>query len=122
MKFLSIWTPDPKTARLPPSKELMEEMGKLVEESMKAGTLLATGGLLPVSRGGARVRSSGGRITVIDGPFTESKELIAGFAILQAKSKEEAIEAAKRFHKVAGDGESELRQIMDGADGDFATR
>jgi hypothetical protein len=51
MKFLSIWTPDPKTARLPPSKELMEEMGKLVEESMKAGTLLATGGLLPVSRG-----------------------------------------------------------------------
>ena len=113
MKFLSIWTPDAKTAATPPSKEFMEEMGKLIEQSMKAGTLLATGGLLPASQGGARVRSSGGRITVTDGPFTESKELVAGFAIIQANTKEEAIESAKRFVKIAGDGESELRQIMD---------
>lgn len=113
MKFLSIWTPDPKTANVPPTPEFMAEMGKLVENAMKSGEVLLTGGLLPASKGGARVRSTGGKITVIDGPFTESKELIAGFAILQAKSKEDAIESAKRFVKLAGDGESEIRQIMD---------
>jgi hypothetical protein len=119
MRFLSIYRPDKKTAGVPPSKEHMAEMGKLVEEGTKAGTLLATGGLLPISKGGARIRCSGGEITVIDGPFTESKELIAGFAIIKAKSKEEAIEGARRFLKIAGDGESELRQIME-PEGDFA--
>ena len=92
MKFLSMYTPDPKTAAGPPSKEHMEEMGKLIEESIKSGVLRETGGLLPVSKGGARVRRSGGEIAVIDGPFTESKELVAGFAVLETKSKEEAIE------------------------------
>jgi hypothetical protein len=119
MRFLSIYTPDKKISGVPPSKEHMAEMEKLVEEATKAGTLLATGGLLPISKGGARVRCSGREITVIDGPFTESKELIAGFAILQAKSKEEAIEGTRRFLKVAGDGECELRQIME-PEGDFA--
>ena len=113
MKFLSIWTPDPKTASTPPSPDFREKMDKLVENAIKSGEVLVTGGLLPASQGGARVRSAGGKITVIDGPFTESKELIAGFAILQAKSKEDAIESAKRFVKLAGDGESEIRQIMD---------
>ena len=113
MKFLSIWTPDPKTAKGPPSPEFMAEMGKLVENAIKSGEVLLTGGLLPASQGGARVRSVDGKITVTDGPFTESKELIAGFAILQARSKEDAIESAKRFVKLAGDGESEIRQIMD---------
>ena len=112
MKYLSIYTPDPKRANVPPRKEHMEEMGKLVEESMKAGTLLETGGLLPITKGGALVQSSGGKITVTDGPFTESKEVIVGYAILQAKSKDEAIEACKRFLKVAGDGACDLRQIM----------
>jgi hypothetical protein len=116
MKFLSIWTPDAKTASRPPSNAYMAEMGRLIDEGMKAGTLLATGGLLPVTQGGARVRSFKGKITVIDGPFTESKELVAGFAILQANSKDEAIEGVKRFLKVAGDGESELRQIMQPAE------
>ncbi len=119
MKFLSMYTPDPKTAAGPPSKEHMEEIEKLIEESMKAGVLLETGGLLPVSKGGARVRRSGGEITVIDGPFTESKELVAGFAVLEVKSKEEVIEIARRFLKVAGDGECELRQMM-GPDQDLA--
>lgn len=112
MKFLSMYTPDPKTAAGPPSKEHMEEMGKLIEESIKSGVLRETGGLLPVSKGGARVRRSGGEIAVIDGPFTESKELVAGFAVLETKSKEEAIDITRRFLKVAGDGECELRQMM----------
>ena len=113
MKFLSIWTPDPKTANAPPSPEFRKKMDKLVADAIKSGEVVLTGGLLPASQGGARVRSSGGKITVVDGPFTESKELIAGFAILQAKSKEDAIESAKRFVTLAGDGESEIRQIMD---------
>ena len=113
MKFLLISNPDPKTAGVPPSPKVMQEMDKFIAEQRKAGVLIATGGLLPVSQGGARIRSAGGKITVTDGPFTESKELIAGFAILQYDSKDAAIEGATRFLKVAGDGESELRQIME---------
>jgi hypothetical protein len=90
-------------------------MGKLIEESMKAGVLLATEGCLP-SALGARVRRSGESLTVTDGPFTESKELIAGFALLRAKSKDEAIELARKFLDVAGDGECEIRQIFDPSD------
>jgi hypothetical protein len=112
MKFLSLYTPDAKKAGVPPSKEHMAEMGKFIEESTKSGLLLATGGLLPCSTGGARVRSSDGKITVLDGPFTESKELICGFALLETPSREAAIEAVTRFLRIAGDGESELRQIM----------
>ncbi len=87
-------------------------MAKLIEEMAKAGVLLATDGLQPSSKG-ARVRISGGKFTVTDGPFTEAKELIAGYAIVQVKSKEEAIEWAKRFLKVMGEGESEIRQMHD---------
>jgi hypothetical protein len=112
MKFLAVYTPDPKAAGVPQSEERMAEMGRFVEESMKSGVLLATGGLLPVSMGGVRMRSSGGKITVMDGPFTESKELIAGFALLEVNSIEEAIESGRRFLEIAGDGESEIRQIM----------
>jgi len=93
----------------------MDEMGKLIEEGMKSGSLLATEGCLPSAKG-ARVRLSGGKYTVTDGPFTESKELVAGFALIQAKSKEDAIEQTKNFLKVAGDGETEIRQIFDAAD------
>jgi len=89
----------------------MAKMGKLVEEGMKAGWLLATEGCLP-SALGARVRSSGGKLTVSDGPFTEAKEVVGGLAILEANSKEEAIKLAKNFLQVAGDGECELRQLF----------
>jgi hypothetical protein len=112
MKFLSIYTPE-KPAGGPPTKEHMAEMGKLIEEMMKTGTLVSTGGLLPASQGGARVRRSGNDITVMDGPFTETKESIAGYAVLETKSREEAIEAARRFLKITDDGECELRQMME---------
>ena len=111
MRFLSIY----KTAErgVPPSQEEMAKMGKLIEDEMKAGTLLATEGCLPTALG-ARVRISGGKLTVTDGPFTEAKEVVGGFALLRANSKEEAIELAKNFLKVAGhDGECELRQVYE---------
>jgi hypothetical protein len=91
----------------------MAEMGKLIEEMTRAGVLLATEGCQPSSKG-ARVRYSGGKFTVTDGPFTETKELIAGFALFEVKSKEEAVEWTKRFLRVAGEGESEIRQIFEG--------
>src|SRR5882724_12829222 len=110
MKFLSIYKSVEKG--VPPSQEEMSKMGKLIEEGMKAGWLLGTEGCLP-SALGARVRYSDGEHTVTDGPFTESKEVIGGFAILQANSKEEAIELIKNFLQVVGGGECELRQIYE---------
>lgn len=112
MKFLSIYKTVERNG--PPSQEEMATMGKLVEDGMKAGYLVATEGCLP-SVTGARVRLSNGKLTVTDGPFTESKEVVGGFAILEAKSKEEAVELAKQFIRVAGDGECEIRQLYDAA-------
>jgi hypothetical protein len=110
MKFLSVYK-TPETGR-PPSQKEMDDMGKLIEEGMKAGYLLAVEGCLP-SAAGARVRFSNGKVTVTDGPFTESKEVIGGLALIQASSKQEAIEHVKRFLHVAGDGECELRQLFE---------
>jgi hypothetical protein len=110
MKFLSIYKTVERNT--PPSQEEMSKMGKLIEEGMKAGWLVSTEGCLP-SALGARVRLSNSKLTVTDGPFTEAKELVGGFAILRVNSKEEAIELAKKFLPVAGDGECELRQIYE---------
>ena len=96
----------------PPTPAEMEAMGKFIEQSFKEGFLLSTEGCLP-SALGVRVRSTGGSYTVTDGPFTESKEIIGGYAFIQAKSKEEAIEFTKRFLEVAGDGETEIRQLYE---------
>lgn len=114
MKFLCLYKPA-KPEGTPPTQQEMADMGKLIENSMKSGMLLATEGCLPSAKG-ARVRCSGGKFTVIDGPFTESKELVAGFALIQAKSREEAIEYTKDFLKVAGDGETEIRQVFEASD------
>jgi hypothetical protein len=90
----------------------MAAMGKLIEEGMKAGWLVSTEGCMP-SALGARVRKDKGKLSVTDGPFTEAKELVGGFAILRAKSKQEAIELAKDFLKHVGDGECEIRQLYE---------
>jgi len=95
----------------PPSQQMMEEVGKFTEETKRAGILLATGGLAPL---GTRVRSSGGKLAVTDGPFTETKELTGGFALIEVKSREEAIEWAKRFRKIVGDGESVVQEVFGG--------
>ena len=108
MKFISVYKTVETNA--PPTQQEMEKMGKLIEEGMKAGWLLAVEGCMP-SATGARVRKSNGKITVTDGPFVETKELIGGLAILQANSKEHAIELTKYFLGKAEDGECELRQL-----------
>jgi hypothetical protein len=115
MRFMMIYKPaDTKDmeAGVPPTQDEMAKMGAFIGELAQSGVLLATDGLQPSSKG-ARVRLSNGKLTVTDGPFTETKELIAGFAIVQVKSKAEAIELAERFLKLAGDGESEIRLMHD---------
>ena len=111
MRFMMLYKPGVERDT-PPGEREMAEVGKLIEEMARAGVLIATDGLQP-SANGARVQISNGNFTVVDGPFTETKELIAGYAIVQAKSKAEAIEWAKRFLKVMGEGESEVRQMHD---------
>lgn len=122
MRFMMMVKADEKyEAGQPPNPELMAEMGRFTEEMMKAGVVLELGGLLP-SFAGARVNAAGGELTVTDGPFTETKELIGGFAIIQADSKQQAIEHAKQFMslhtKVIGPGyvgECEIRQMFEPA-------
>ena len=113
MRFLSVY----KTVErgVPPSQDEMDRMGKLIQDGMTAGWLLGTEGCLPTALG-ARVRTSNGTVTITDGPFTEAKEAIGGFAILQAESKQAAIELVKDFLKVVGEGECELRQIYEAPD------
>lgn len=113
MRFLSIYK-SAETA-VPPTQDEMDRMGELIEEFTRAGVLIATEGCLPSARG-ARVRRDGERYTVSDGPFTESKELVGGFAILEADSKEHAVELTRRFLGVAGNGECEIRQLYQADD------
>ncbi len=114
MRFLCLYTPNKKEGT-PPTPQEMEQMGKLIEDMTKSGVLLATEGCLPSAKG-ARVRLSGGKFSVTDGPFTEAKEIVGGFALIKVNSKKEAIEHIKNFLKIAGDGESEIREVFDGPD------
>ena len=95
----------------PPPPELFEAIMKLGGEATQAGVLLDTAGLLP-SAAGTRVSLEGGQVTVTDGPFTESKEVIVSFALLEVRSQDEALELARRFWKVVGDGEGDIRQVF----------
>jgi len=112
MRYLSIYRIEGKRFERPPTPEHVAQMGKLIEESMKAGTLVSTGGVSNPKRT-FQVRRSGGKISVTDGPYTESKELVAGFAILEATSREHVIEQLKQFLDVAGDGATELHELFD---------
>src|SRR5215475_727423 len=99
-----------------PDEKLLTDMGKFNEELVKAGVMLAGEGLQPSSKG-ARVRFNGSKRTVIDGPFTETKELVAGFWLWQCKSKEEAIEWVKRCpNPMEGESEIEIRQVFEAED------
>ena len=123
MKFMVIVKASPESeAGVMPSVERLTEMGKFNEELVKAGVLLAGEGLHPSSKG-ARIRFSGANRTVIDGPFAETKELVAGFWLIQVKSKEEAIEWMKRCpNPMDGDSEIEIRQVFEADDfGDALT-
>ena len=117
MRFLSMIRIDETTGQVP-SEQLMADMGRLIEELTRTGQLVSTAGLRP-SAEGVRVRlHRGGRLAVVDGPFTESKEVIGGYAILDAQSKAEAVDLTRRFLMVHGtewDVECEVRQL-DGPD------
>ena len=116
MRFMGLLKADKDSeAGVPPSKDLMERMGTFIEEITKAGVLVATDGLQPTSKG-KRVRLSGGKVTVTDGPFTETKELIASYALFEVKSMAEAVEWTTRFLKVLGRGECEIRPLFEASD------
>jgi len=117
MKFMiMVKATQDSEAGVMPSEKLLAEMGKFNEELVKAGVMLAGEGLHPSSKG-ARVRFSGAKRSVIDGPFAETKELVAGFWIWQVKSKEEAIEWVKRCpNPMPGESEIEIRQVFEAED------
>jgi hypothetical protein len=110
MRFLGYTLGDPNEPLPPPTPELMEQMGKFMEEATNAGVLIATGGIAPYAEA-TKVIRSGGKFTVVDGPFTEAKELVGGWALMECRDKAEAIEWTKRFLDIAGDGESTVRQV-----------
>ena len=116
MKFMSLWRPSKVN---PPTGENMAQMGQLIDEMVKKGVMIETGGWYPDSPCTA-FRSTGGKLTVTDGPFTEAKEIVAGFCLMNVKSKAEAIEWATRFVKIAGDGVCEMRELDDGTPKDRA--
>ena len=112
MRYLSMIRIDEKSGQMP-SEQLMQDMGRLIEEMTRKGVLISTAGLRPTAEG-VRVRLRGGTLSTTDGPFTETKEMIGGYAILEANSMEHAIELTKRFLRVHGDGwdiECEVRQL-----------
>ncbi|GAA0361099.1 YciI family protein [Actinoallomurus spadix] len=108
MRFLMM-TKDDQSAGGPPDERLMVEMGRFTDEMTRAGVLLATGGLHPE---GTSIRAENGKVTVTDGPFAEAKEAVVGFALIEVRSKEEAIELSKRFWRIIGDGEGEIREVL----------
>lgn len=110
MRFMMIYTGPESGA--PPTHDEQERMGAFIGELVAAGQLLVTDGLKGSDRG-TRVRQSGGKVTRTDGPFTEAKEVVGGFAIVEVGSLEEAVDIAERFMKVAGDGTSEIREMYD---------
>src|SRR5256885_5539249 len=110
MRFMTIYKPGQESTT-PPTPGHMAAMGEFIQELAKSGVLVQTDGLQHSSKG-ARVRlNADGSFKVVDGPFTEAKEIIGGYAIVNVKSKAEAIELTKRFLKVAGGGESEIREM-----------
>ena len=116
MRFLSMIRIDEISGQVP-SEQLMNDMDKLIEEMTREGVLISTAGLRPTAEG-VRVRLRGGKLSTVDGPFAETKEVIGGFAILEAGSMKDAIELTKRFLRIHGDEwdvECEVRQL-DGPD------
>lgn len=112
MRFMSMIRIQENTGQAP-SEQLMNDMGKLIEEMTRTGQLVSTAGLRPTSEG-VRVRLRRGKLSTIDGPFTETKEVIGGYALLEAKSKAEAVELTERFLRIHGnewDIECEVRQL-----------
>ncbi len=112
MKYLMTYA---ASSKAPPSPETMAAIGKLGQEMTEAGVMLMTGGLVRPTTG-TRVAMNDGKFTVTDGPYAETKELIDGFALIKAGSLQEALEHARRFMSIAGDGDGEVLPVFDAAD------
>ena len=110
MRFIAIYRPD---ETVPATPQQFEAMARFIDEALRSGVLLATEGFGPSSKADARIRLARGQFAVTDGPFTETKEVIGGFAIMQVASRDEMFDWTKRFLQIAGDGESEVRQLFD---------
>jgi hypothetical protein len=111
VRFLTYTLGDDSQPAPPPTPELMQEMGAFMEEATKAGVLVATGGLAPSAQG-TKVAYADGEFTVTDGPFTEVKELVGGWALMEVRDKAEVVEWTKRFLRISGGGESTIRQVF----------
>jgi hypothetical protein len=110
MKFVSIFKYDPSAKTGPPSDENMAKMGHLIGEMMASGALVDTGGVLPTGVS-MRVRREGDRVSSIDGPFAESKEVVGGYAVFDVATKDEVLALTRRFLDIAGDGVCELIEV-----------
>jgi hypothetical protein len=113
MKFLGYTLGDPNTPAGPPDPSVYERMSAFIGEATNAGVLLATGGLAPVNEA-IKVSYHDGAYTVLDGPFTEAKELVGGWALMECRDKDEAVEWTKRFLGIVGEGESTIREVLGG--------
>jgi hypothetical protein len=111
MRFLGYTLGDPNAPLGEPNPELYQKMGEFVEEATKAGVLLATGGVGPLNDA-VKVHYHGGEYKVLDGPFAEAKELVGGWALMECRDKDEAIEWTKRFLAIVGEGESTIRPVI----------
>jgi len=111
MRFISIFTHEPSDR--PPTEAEMATMGKLIEEGMKAGWLIATEGVHFGATGVRLHKSAGGKVTITDGPFAETKEVIGGYALLKAESRDELIELTRRFLSVVPQGTCEIHQLYE---------
>jgi len=111
MRFISIFTHEPNDR--PPTEAEMTAMGKLIEEGMKAGWLIATEGVHFGATGVRLHKSAAGKVTVTDGPFAETKEVIGGYALLKAATRDEVIELTRRFLNVVGQGTCEIYQLYE---------
>ena len=109
MQFITYDPNFGKEPAAPPTQQMMDEMGKFIGEAMQAGVIVTTGSLQDK---GKRLRMANGKFTLTDGPFIELKELTGGWAVLNVKSLDEAIEWCKRFRKIVGDGETEIVQLL----------
>jgi hypothetical protein len=114
MQYFLYTTPDPDVPQAPPTPELMAEMGQFIAESFANGTLVGTGSLDPHV---TRIDHHAGNFTLTDGPFTEAKEAVVGWAIVKVNSKEEAIELSKRFWRLVGDGTGIIQRIYEPGEG-----
>jgi len=112
MKFLMTYE---SSSKVPPTPAQLAAIGKFSQEMEATGNLLMTGGLQRPSKG-TRVQLAGGKFTITDGPYAETKELIDGFALIEAKSREEALELAQRFMSIAGEGTGEVLAVFDSKD------